>query len=227
MNLNTLRWAVLGLLLACGDAPDESVPSTESLAEEQAEAVIAEPETAEPEGASGCPQRMTQLPTGTCMDRHEAQVENGRAISAEGQLPSNGLSFHDAARACEAAGFRLCTRDEWNAGCGGEAHNDYPYGAEYEQDRCNSAPDATDLSGRELAPSGSFEGCVGPHGNYDLSGNLGEWIDSADQTGDLRELRGGSYANYPRAVKCEFEHEAFQPPESAFQGQGFRCCTGG
>ena len=159
MNLNTLRWAVFGLLLAC-DGAEEPAASAEPLREEQAEAVTAEPEPAEPEGASSCPQRMTQLPTGTCMDRHEAQVENGRAISAEGQLPSNGLSFHDAARACEAAGFRLCTQDEWNAACGGDAHNDYPYGAEYEQDRCNSAPDGTDLRGRELAPSGSFDVCV-------------------------------------------------------------------
>jgi formylglycine-generating enzyme required for sulfatase activity len=221
VNVSTLRWAALGLLLACNDAPEEPGATTESLGAERGEAEAAEPES------EGCSARMALLPTGACMDRHEAQVENGRAISAEGQLPSNGLSFNDAASACAAAGFRLCTRSEWNAACGGNEHNDYPYGAEYEQERCNSAADGTDVSSRALAPSGSFERCVSPLGLHDLSGNAVEWIDAADGTGTLRELRGGSFATYPAKSTCEFEHNAFQPPEAAYDGQGFRCCSDG
>lgn len=215
VNLSTLRWAALGLLLACDDP--EPASTTEALGAESAEA--------SPE-AEGCPARMAELPTGTCMDRHEAQVENGRAISAEGQLPSNGLSFQDATRACEAAGFRLCTQDEWNAACGGEAHNDYPYGPDYEQDRCNSAADGTDLREQALAASGSFPLCVSPLGIYDLSGNTVEWINASDNGGSLRELRGGSFAAYPARAKCEYEHNLFQPTDAAYDGQGFRCCDG-
>lgn len=217
VNLNILRGAVLGLLMACNDAPEEASSATSSLAEE------GESESAETESEDGCPPRMVQLPTGTCMDRHEAQVDEGRAVSAEGRLPSNGLSFNDAASACTAAGFRLCTPEEWNAACGGD---DYPYGAEYEQDRCNSAPNGTDVRTRALAPSGSSEGCVSPLGVHDLSGNVLEWIDAADATGSLRELRGGSFASYPARAKCEYEHNLFQPPDAAFDGQGFRCCDG-
>ena len=209
--------------MACDGAETNAAPAVEPLTSEPATAAAAGTDP-DPEG---CPARMSELPMGTCMDRHEARVDGGRAVSAEGTLPSNGLSFHDAARACAAAGFRLCTREEWNAACGGVDHNDYPYGPEFEQDRCNVAPDATDVSDRTLATSGAFERCVGPHGHYDLSGNLGEWIDATDGTGTLRELRGGSYANYPRAGQCEYETNAYQPPESAFQGQGFRCCSDG
>lgn len=218
MNLNILRWAALGLLLACNDAPEDAMASSDLIEETETEA------EAEAESATGCPARMVQLPTGTCMDRHEAQVDEGRAVSAEGRLPSNGLSFNDAASACTAAGFRLCTRDEWNAACGAD---DYPYGTDYEQDRCNSAANGTDVRTRALAPSGSSEGCVSPLGVHDLSGNVLEWIDAADATGSLRELRGGSFASYPARAKCEYEHNLFQPPDAAFDGQGFRCCTGG
>ena len=226
--MNTLRWAIFGLLLACDDTPPEprEVQGTE-LVEQTGPHAAAENGVAENESENAdCPPRMVELPTGTCMDRHEAQVESGRAVSAEDQLPSNGLSFNDAASACRAAGFRLCTSAEWNAACGGDDGTDYPYGAEYEQDRCNSAPDGSDLRSRSLAPSGSFPRCVSPLGIYDLSGNTVEWIDAADNTGSLRELRGGSFASYPARAKCEYEHNLFQPTDAAFDGQGFRCCDG-
>lgn len=179
-----------------------------------------------------CPERMALLADlGVCIDRHEAVVEGrgqgATAEPAEGRLPTTEISWFDSDRACRNAGFRLCTREEWQRACTGasvEGGRAFPYGDEYEQDRCNSAPDASSLQGRRLAPGGSHPRCVTPEGVFDLSGNLGEWLSSTDESGVLRELRGGSYANYPRPVHCVTTPLAFQPPESAFDGQGFRCC---
>ncbi|MEC7525794.1 MAG: SUMF1/EgtB/PvdO family nonheme iron enzyme [Myxococcota bacterium] len=177
-----------------------------------------------------CPERMAHLEAiGACIDRHEAVVEGGEAVPANGRMPTTEVSFHDSVAACRAAGFRLCTREEWHFACTGvrpgeEGGRLYPYGDTYEHERCNSAQDGTSVVGRALAPGGSREGCVTPEGVYDLSGNLGEWVDGADLTGTLRELRGGSFANYEKPAQCVTDPLAFQPPEVRFDGQGFRCC---
>jgi len=175
---------------------------------------------------------MAHLPSvNACIDRHEAFVEGegSRAVarSAAGRLPTQEITWADAGRACRNAGYRLCSRDEWMQACAGTTEEDgreFPYGDTYEQDRCNSAGDGTSPASRALAPGGSFERCVTPEGVYDLSGNLGEWLGSSDPTGVLRELRGGSYSNYQKAAHCVTFPLAFQPPEGAWTGLGFRCC---
>ena len=184
---------------------------------------------ATPSAPAGCDSRMAQLPSGVCMDRHEARIvdSDGRELAhtAEGELPTDSVSFDRAMQACNRAGYRLCTASEWDEACRGEGGRDYPYGESFEEGRCNTPPDASDVSTRRLAIAGQHSRCVTPEGIFDLSGNLGEWIDSAGPSDDLRELRGGSFANYPQYSTCGFERPAFQPRDSAFSGQGFRCCA--
>lgn len=181
-----------------------------------------------------CPDRMAHLPSvGACIDRHEAVVEgdgaSARAEPADGRVPTMEITWAEAQRACRNAGYRLCARDEWMQACAGttdpEGGREYPYGDEFEPERCNSAEDGTNVAERRVAPGGSFERCVTPEGVYDLSGNAGEWLATADPSGSLRELRGGSYANYQRAAKCVTTPLAFQPPEPGWDGLGFRCCV--
>lgn len=181
-----------------------------------------------------CPDRMVHLPAvDACIDRYEAVVEGQGASAvaepAEGREPTMEIAWAEARRACRNAGHRLCARDEWTQACAGttepEGGRAYPYGDEFEEERCNSARDGTDVSDRRIAPGGSFERCVTPDGVYDLSGNAGEWLAAADPSGTLRELRGGSYANYERAAKCVTSPLAFQPPDQGWDGLGFRCCA--
>lgn len=164
-----------------------------------------------------------------CIDRHEAALEGEgptkRAIAAEGQLPEAAISWFDADLACRNAGFRLCTGDEWELACSGTEGRLYPYVGEYEVERCNGAEMDSDLTQQALAPSGSFERCVTPEGVFDLSGNIGEWVSTADVTGTLRQQRGGAYANMGKYVRCTWDPPAFQPPGQVFRGQGFRCCA--
>src|SRR5688500_18136165 len=60
-----------------------------------------------------------------------------RAVSRAGVVPQGYLSYHSAKRACENAGKRLCTKDEWLAGCKGRGATKFPYGADYRAGRCN------------------------------------------------------------------------------------------
>ncbi len=180
-----------------------------------------------------CPARMVHLPSlDACIDRYEAVVEEvaGRAVarSIEGRIPTQEISWFAAGRACRSAGYRLCSRDEWMQACAGttgEGGRGFPYGDEYEHERCNSARDGTSAADRSLAATGTFERCVTPEGVYDLSGNLGEWIDASDQSGVLREVRGGSFSNYEKPAHCVTAPLAFQPPQEAWSGLGFRCCA--
>lgn len=60
-----------------------------------------------------------------------------RAISRPGVIPQSYLSQVLARRACENAGKRLCTQDEWVRACKGKAGLKYPYGGAYRQGVCN------------------------------------------------------------------------------------------
>lgn len=164
-----------------------------------------------------------------CIDRYEAAIEGegdaASAVPAEGRLPEAAISFFGAEAACQNAGFRLCTGDEWEFACRGREGRLYPYVGDYEMTRCNGAEVNTDLSRQTLAPGGRFEGCATPEGVFDLSGNIGEWVATADVTGTLRGLRGGAYANMGKYVRCTWDPPTFQPPSQVFRGQGLRCCV--
>jgi formylglycine-generating enzyme required for sulfatase activity len=170
---------------------------------------------------------MVEIPgLAACIDRYEAALdEHGVAIPAVDRRPASAVSFEDAARACRLAGYRLCRGEEWTRACAGEEGRAFPYGAQYEPGRCNTAEADSDLSAIEVAPSGSFRRCVTPEGVFDLSGNVGEWTDQPDATGTLRELRGGAARNGESGVRCVLDDRAFQPTNEAWEGQGFRCCA--
>lgn len=186
-----------------------------------------EPEPSERLPGAPCPSRMAHLPeVSACIDRHEARIdERGRAAPAGGQMPANGVAWATADRACRAAGHRLCTAIEWERACAGTEGRAYPYGEEYDLERCNSVDHETPPSEYRLAASGSHAGCATPEGVYDLSGNVGEWLQDTDASGRLRELRGGSFGSGERWAACVTQPLTYQPPDVEFDGQGFRCCA--
>jgi hypothetical protein len=60
-----------------------------------------------------------------------------KAVSRPGVVPQSYLSQVLARRACENAGKRLCSQDEWVGACKGKAGLKYPYGGSYRQGVCN------------------------------------------------------------------------------------------
>lgn len=101
----------------------------------------------------------------TCIDKYEYP-------NREGSLPQGNLSYTDAKLLCEQQGKRLCTAEEWQWSCGGFDNLSYPYGKTYEENRCNAAG-AVEISGSRI-------NCTSKFGIYDMTGNIFEWVTTAD-----------------------------------------------
>jgi len=164
------------------------------------------------------------LAGGVCIDTYEAHLlertATGYALHPPHLRPAEGVEYYarsqpgvrpqayisrvEAARACENAGERLCSVDEWYSACRGASRTTYPYGGVFERGRCNvgkphlltlhfggdpqawkyeehfNSPLLDQLAGY-LEPAGHYPGCVSSYGVYDMVGNLHEWV--ADPVG--------------------------------------------
>jgi hypothetical protein len=126
-----------------------------------------------------------------------------KAVSVRGVVPQGYLSYYTAKEACENAGKRLCTHDEWVTACEGARHTRFPYGDRFDRSKCNvyryyhpayvlhdnSSIGHTDPRlnlvvehGRDpvLRNTGATRSCASRWGKdriYDMVGNLDEWVE--------------------------------------------------
>jgi hypothetical protein len=172
-----------------------------------------------------------------------------RAKTAPHVVPQGYISQVEATAACNLAGKRLCSEDEFHLGCQGpDSSNYYPYGGETDiPGYCNEGkgsyvemlfgsdpstwtyddfndPRLNEIDGG-LAPTQSYPHCRSPFGLYDCMGNLHEWgSDPADSEGHGR-FRGGFYGdaeeNGPGCLYVTSAHELAYHDYST----GFRCCA--
>jgi hypothetical protein len=171
-----------------------------------------------------------------CMDRYEWPNQKG-------ELPALLMSWIDAKKMCEDKGKRLCTEEEFNFACEGEAMLPYTYGYERDATKCNidrpyrkrehklfkyascmkkpqCKAELEKLDQR--LPTGSMPACVSPFGVYDLNGNINEWVFRPKEKPPNRSgLKGGWWG--PVRGRCRptvgFHHE-----EDYGYEEGFRCC---
>jgi sulfatase modifying factor 1 len=169
-----------------------------------------------------------------------------KAVSRARVVPQAYVPFPVAKRACENAGKRLCTKDEWTLACKGERGTKFPYGEEYESKRCNVwsfvhpgvvLHQSATFGHRDprlnllaengasplLKPTGSLATCASRWGGdaiYDMVGNVDEWVE-----GEKPEFEGGFYA---RATKngCEARVTNHAPMYYDYS-LGTRCCKDG
>ncbi len=225
--------------------------------------------------AGSCPEGMASIDGKYCIDRYEASTVEGtkgkrgrfktarkhspfkpvaglvvKAVSIKGRVPQAYISRDEAEEACENAGKRLCTDEEWLTACRGKDSTKYPYGDDHEEGYCNDAgfsgfnklygpgngqPPEQSVYTREnmnderlnqlpgtIAPSGKFSHCKSSYKVYDMVGNLHEW--TATKAGTFR---GGYYLDtHINGDGCEYRttaHDALYHDYST----GFRCCYGG
>lgn len=142
-----------------------------------------------------------------------------RAVSRAGVVPQGYLSYHLAKAACENAGKRLCSEEEWVTACRGESARKFPYGTSFAPAPCNvyrsvhpayALHRASFYGHRDprlnlvveadgsplLRPTGGSPGCFSRWGAdriHDMVGNLDEWIDDPDGA-----FLGGFYARATR-----------------------------
>lgn len=224
-------------------------------------------ETAAPTPHAGAPAEVSydaRCPAGMvwaggyCIDRYEAALiqTNGvawspyinpgstsvRAVSLENIVPQGYISGRQARDACNNAGKRLCTENEWERACRGASNHTYPYGNTRQPGLCNDArsqhpaieyfgrsddsvfsmldnrcinqlPDGLDLTGQNT-------GCISPVGAFDMMGNLHEWV--SDTSG---VFRGGYYVDtFRNGNGCTYRTRAHGFSYSDYS-TGFRCCA--
>lgn len=175
------------------------------------------------------------------------EVQRGRfsprAVSRPGVVPQGYLSHYTARLACENAGKRLCTEEEWVRACKGAAVRRHPYGDSYRPGVCNvnrNQHPAFVLHGNSsvghLDPRLNLlvEDAVGPllqitgesprcatvwddRAVYDMVGNLDEWV--ADEGG---VFVGGFYAR-GTTQGCEARVASHAPAYYDYS-LGTRCC---
>jgi len=142
-------------------------------------------------------------------------------------------NWFDAKRACEAAGKRLCTHDEWLTACQGVPGVDddgdgrvvgdvlegraYPYGERY---RAGACWDSGHRDRSEPQEAGRRGGCRSPEGVYDLTGNVQEWVGATEA--DALLMGGGWY--HEDKASCGQAWDTFGPGIVS-QNTGFRCCA--
>ncbi len=142
--------------------------------------------------------------------------------------PVTSVSWHDAGAFCQWAGVRLPSELEWEKAARGPDGRIFPWGDDPADARhCNF-----DLHVGDTTPVTRYPAGASPYGVLDLSGNAWEWTASRwrgdyrqtdDQTpaGDAgRVIRGGSFADGRRAVRCAAR--IFEPAGSCVDGVGFR-----
>jgi hypothetical protein len=229
-------------------------------------ASFAEGELRAPSAGAMCPPEMANIDDRYCIDRWEGSLvevtadgrqtpwppfgalEPGhalRAVSAPRVVPQAYISGAQAAKACAAAGKRLCAPAEWRKACMGPKETTYGYGNERVAGRCNDSgrspmlrlfpqvarswrtvgmtemndPRLNQLEAT-LTPTGSHEGCTNGYGVYDMVGNLHEWTSDPNGT-----FQGGYYLDTHingdgctyRTVAHEFTYHDYST--------GFRCCS--
>jgi protein-disulfide isomerase/uncharacterized membrane protein/peroxiredoxin len=168
------------------------------------------------------------------IDAFEASLDGKKAVSRAGVEPARNVSWYAAKAACEAAGKRLCTEEEWLAACTGDKPVDtdgnglfaddtvtgrrYGYGPDRRAGLCADSrnPDAVG----ELL-TGNHPRCGTPDGIYDQVGNVKEWVGLSP---DTAAVKGGSYSS-GESARCGYHRDDIAP-ETEDPATGFRCCAG-
>ncbi|MFI5303030.1 MAG: formylglycine-generating enzyme family protein [Polyangiales bacterium] len=258
----TLIAAVVGLSAPFAEAAGSRVAAFASL-NPVAKTSSAKAKTSSPT----CPNGMSAIPTtggGYCIDKFEGSLVEVlpkgktkafsatstvtgrvvRAVSKKGVAPQGYISQVEAAGACEHAGKRLCTNDEWMQACRGKSPTTYPYGDDEVKGRCNgdgtrqhpivelfgASPDpfadASKMNDPRInalpdtvSKTGSKAKCRSSYDVYDMVGNVHEW--TSNPSG---EFKGGFYMDTHRnGDGCFYKTTAHSPSYHDYS-TGFRCC---
>jgi len=215
---------------------------------------------------SVCPSEMANVDDRFCVDRWEdALVEvlsdgreipwppfgpvddthRVRAVSVSNVYPQAYISGAQAARACAAAGKRLCAPVEWRKACMGPQQSTFGYGTQRVTGRCNDDGQSpmlrlypqvaqswtlvgmTEMNDPRLnqldatlMPTGAHDQCTNGYGVFDMVGNLHEWTNDPNGTFQggyyLDTHKNGDGCTY-RTVAHEFTYHDYST--------GFRCCA--
>jgi formylglycine-generating enzyme required for sulfatase activity len=130
--------------------------------------------------------------------------------------PVVGVSYYEAEAYASWAGMWLPTMVEWQKAARGTAGHKYPWGNEFDKEKCNSAESRI---GR-TTPVMKYMNGVSPFGCYDMAGNVWEWTSSDGDEG-CKVVQGGSWENDADSVHVTVYGDTV--PDERDNNLGFRC----
>lgn len=132
--------------------------------------------------------------------------------------PVVGVSWYEADAFARWSKKRLPTEQEWERAARGIDGRVYPWGNEFDKEKCNTKEAGL---GRTTRVS-RYPGGISPDGCYDMAGNVLEWTTSFyDEIKGLFVIRGGSWSNNQDNARCAGRNNT-HPIERCFV-VGFRC----
>jgi formylglycine-generating enzyme required for sulfatase activity len=238
-------YALLWKLRQPADAPPATAATGPTAIQGSGDPSVAVPRRVEPSATvvalGGCPRGMSLVSGGSfkmgtenplpgsdelelkdweldsfCIDQFEFPNEAG-------VVPRVNVSWSEAKDACVALGKRLCTEAEWEKACKGAGKSRFPYGPDFDANKCNT--EEVGGQARTLAASGSFPNCHSTARVMDLSGNVAEWTDPLPGTPRNQMMqKGGAFDSPGAAASCSARRGS--APELRSGTVGFRCCGG-
>jgi formylglycine-generating enzyme required for sulfatase activity len=132
------------------------------------------------------------------------------------------VDWFDAQAFCNWVGCRLPTAKEWEKGARGTARQRYPWGDDWESDRCNTK----EANIGDTTPVSRYVKGASPYGLLDMSGNVYGWCeDWSDELCTKKVLKGGSWLN--SQIYAQPESQGSVSPSDWGRDIGFRCCLSG
>lgn len=158
----------------------------------------------------------------------------------DSRLPVDAVSWSEAEDFCSwlsdwtSHDFRLPTESEWERAARGDEARTFPWGEEFDSNRCNLAE--ADVG--DYLPVGSLPAGASPFGVLDMAGNGDEWTSTVYRpypgapegvpevdpySNDPHVTRGGSFTHRRDLARCSRRHALYDD----HHGATFRVATSG
>jgi formylglycine-generating enzyme required for sulfatase activity len=137
------------------------------------------------------------------------------------QLRANGLTLH------------LPTEAQWEKAARGEYGNEWPWGNEFDKNKCNS----NEGKKKGTTPVDAYPSGASPYGVMDMVGNVWEWTHTlfkeypykaedgreSEKVAESRAMRGGSFDLNRQAARCASRYSGL--PNNRNKIVSFRLCV--